>query len=71
MNYGPKRKPSLNHFQVWSFPSELHLYNPSKGKIQSKSTHCSFVGYQGHSKGNKFNYSEGVSKIVESKNQNF
>ena len=65
------RKPSLNHFRVWGCPSEVHLYNPTERKMQSRSTRCYFMGYPDHSKGYRFYCNEGGSRIVESQTTKF
>ena len=39
--------------------------------MQSRSTHCYFVGYPDHSKGYRFYCNEGGSRIVESQTTKF
>ena len=60
------RKPRLNHFTVWGFPTEVKIYDPSLKKTDSRTTRCYFIGYPSHSKGYKFYCSTRGTRVVES-----
>jgi hypothetical protein len=59
------RKPTLNYLHVWSYPAEAKLFNPSIGKLDSKTVSCYFISYPDKSKGFRFYCPDRYIKIVE------
>ena len=60
------KKPSLNHFKVWGYPTKVKIYDPSLKKIDSRTTRCYFIRYPSHSKGYRFYYSTRGTRVVDS-----
>ena len=60
------RKPRLNHFTVWGFPTEVKIYDPSLKKTDLRTIRCYFIGYPSHLKGYKFYCSTRGTRVVES-----
>jgi hypothetical protein len=65
------RKPTLNYLHVWGCPAEAKLFNPSIGKLDSKTVSCHFIGYPDKSKGFRFYCPDRYIKIVETRNTIF
>jgi hypothetical protein len=59
------RNPTLNYLHVWGCPAEAKLFNPSIGKLDSKTVSCHFIGYSDKSKRFRFYCPDRYIKIVE------
>jgi hypothetical protein len=46
-------KPSLQHFKIWSCPTETRPYRPQE-KLDERTVSCYFIGYVERSRGYKF-----------------
>ena len=49
-----RKKPSLKHLHVWSFPAETRVYNPHEKKLDLRTISGYFIGYLEKSKGFRF-----------------
>jgi hypothetical protein len=65
------RKPILNYLHVWGCPTEAKLFNPSIGKLESKTVSCHFIDYPDKSKGFRFYCPDRYIKIVETRHDVF
>jgi hypothetical protein len=54
LNRVPRKKPSLKHLHVWSFPAEARVYNPHEKKLDLRTISGYFIGYPEKSKGFRF-----------------
>ena len=66
-----RRKPSLRHLYVWSYPTEVRIYNPLEKKLDSRTITGYFIGYPEKSKGYRFYYPNHSPRIVETGNAKF
>jgi hypothetical protein len=48
------RKPSLQHFRIWSCPAEAQPYRPQEKKLDERTVSCYFIGYAERFDGYKF-----------------
>ena len=48
------QKPSLKHFHIWGYPTEVRPYRLNDDKLDSRTTSFYFVGYSERSRGYKF-----------------
>jgi hypothetical protein len=61
------RKHTLNYLHVWDCPAEAKLFNPSIGKLDSKTVSCHFIGYPDRSKWFRFYCPDRYNKIMETR----
>jgi hypothetical protein len=61
------RKPKLNYLHVWGCPTEAKLFNPSIGKLDSKTISCHIIGYLDKLEGFRFYCPDRYIKIVETR----
>jgi hypothetical protein len=65
------RKLTLNYLHVLGCPAEDKLFNPSIGKLDSKTVSCHFIGYPDKSKGFHFYCPDRYIKIMETRHAVF
>jgi hypothetical protein len=65
------KKPTLNYLHVWGCPVEIKLFNPSIGKLNSKTVSYHFTGYPDKSKELCFYCPDRYIKIVETRHAVF
>ena len=65
-----RRKPSLNHLNVWGCPMEVRIYNPHERKLDSRTTNSSLV-VQKNLKGVNSIFPNHSKRIVEARNAKF
>ncbi|KAM2796350.1 hypothetical protein COP1_007486 [Malus domestica] len=63
--------PSFNHFHVWGCKAKAKFYNPSKKKLNSRTTTCFFIGYSDKSKSFKFYCTQAYTRVQETHNAIF
>ena len=61
------KEPSLNYLRVWGCPTEIKVFNPNIGKLDSKTVSYHFIGYPEKSKGYRFYYPDRQTKFVETR----
>jgi hypothetical protein len=61
------RKPTLNYLHVWGCPVEARIFNPSIGKLDSKTVSCHSIGYPDKSNGFCFYCPDRYIKIIETR----
>ena len=62
------KKPSVRHLKIWGCPAHVKRMNPDK--LESKTSHCLFVGYPKGSVGYLF-YDPSEQKVFCSRNAQF
>ena len=66
-----RKKPSLKHLHVWSFPAEARVYNPHEKKLDLRTISGYFIGYPEKSKWFRFYCPNHSTRIVEIGNARF
>ena len=61
------KEPSLNYLRVWGCPAEAKVFNPNKGKLDSKTVSCHFIIYLEKSKGYRFYCPDRHMNLVETR----
>jgi hypothetical protein len=61
------RKLTLNYLHICDCPAEARIFNPSIGKLESKTVSCHFIDYPDKSKGFRFYCLDRYIKIVETR----
>ena len=56
---------------MWGYPAEAKVFNPNKGKLDSKTVSCHFIGYPEKSKGYRFYCPDRHTKFVETRHAVF